>query len=209
LQWDGINKTVLFIILAPLIGMFTGLTIAVAINWLFVHATPRRVDTIFRRGQLFSAAMYSLGHGGNDAQKTMGIIFILLIAASQEGTAFPTPAHVPTEAVLACHLAMGLGTLFGGWRIVKTMGQRIIRLRPVDGFCAETGAAITLGMTVFGGIPVSTTHTITGSLVGVGALKRLSAVRWGVAGQVVWAWILTIPGAALISAVSWWLLWAL
>jgi PiT family inorganic phosphate transporter len=209
LEWDGIGKTVLFIVLAPLIGMVCGLAIAVAVAWLFRRTSPRRVDKIFRRGQLLSAAFYSLGHGGNDAQKTMGIIFLLLLtAAGQSTAAFPhgKPAEVPTEVVLACHVAMGLGTLFGGWRIVKTMGQRIIRLRPVDGFCAETGAALTLGMTVFGGIPVSTTHTITGSIVGVGALKRLSAVRWGVAGRVVWAWILTIPGAAVVAALSLWLL---
>jgi PiT family inorganic phosphate transporter len=139
----------------------------------------------------------------------MGIIFLLLIVASRGGsgqTAFAPPDIVPTEVVLACHTAMGLGTLFGGWRIVKTMGQRIIKLRPVDGFCAETGAAATLVMTIFGGIPVSTTHTITGAIVGVGSLKRLSAVRWRIAGQVVWAWILTIPGTALAAAVSWWLL---
>jgi PiT family inorganic phosphate transporter len=206
LRWDGIGKTVVFIFLAPLVGMATGLVIAVAVLWLFRRATPRQVDHVFRRGQLLSAALYSLGHGGNDAQKTMGIIFVLLIAASRGGETFPEPREVPTEVVLACHAAMGLGTLFGGWRIVKTMGQRIIRLRPVDGFCAETGAAVTLGMTVFGGIPVSTTHTITGAIVGVGALKRLSAVRWGVAGRVVWAWVLTIPGTALVSAACWWLL---
>jgi PiT family inorganic phosphate transporter len=164
------------------------------------------VDKIFRRGQLLSASLYSLGHGGNDAQKTMGIIFVLLIAASQGGSAFSTPVEVPTEVVLACHTAMGIGTLFGGWRIVKTMGQRIIRLRPVDGFCAETGAAATLALTIFGGVPVSTTHTITGAILGVGSLKRLSAVRWGVAGRVVWAWILTIPGTAIVSMICWWLL---
>ncbi len=206
LEWDGIGKTVLFIFLAPLIGLCSGLACAVAVSWLFRYATPRRVDKVFRRGQLLSAALYSLGHGGNDAQKTMGIIFVLLIAASQGGEAFPTPREVPTEVVLACHLAMGVGTLMGGWRIVKTMGQGIIRLRPVDGFCAETGAAMTLALTIFGGVPVSTTHTITGAIVGVGSLKRLSAVRWGVAGRVVWAWVLTIPGAALVAAVCWWLL---
>jgi PiT family inorganic phosphate transporter len=202
----GIGKTVAFIVLAPLIGMITGLTIAVLVSWLFRRASPRRVDKLFRRGQLLSASLYSLGHGGNDAQKTMGIIFVLLIAASQGGEKFATPVEVPTEVVLACHIAMGIGTLFGGWRIVKTMGQRIIRLRPVDGFCAETGAAVTLGMTIFGGVPVSTTHTITGAIVGVGSLKRVSAVRWGVAGRVVWAWILTIPGTAIVSMVCWWLL---
>ena len=207
---EGIGKTALFIVLSPLIGLVTGLAIAVAVHWIFRKATPRGVDSTFRRGQLISAALYSLGHGGNDAQKTMGIIFVLLIAAAAhtpgafyEGMA---PQDVPVEAVLGCHLAMGLGTLFGGWRIVKTMGQRISHLRPVDGFCAESGAAVTLGLTVFLGIPVSTTHTITGSIVGVGSLKRLSAVRWGVAGQVVWAWILTIPGAALIAAASLWIL---
>jgi inorganic phosphate transporter, PiT family len=200
LKLDGLSWIVLFIVLAPIIGLALGLSIAVGIIWLCRQATPLRVDKIFRRGQLLSAALFSLGHGGNDAQKTMGIIFVLLIAASNNSQNFPTPTQVPTEVVLACHLAMGLGTMFGGWRIVKTMGQRIIRLRPIDGFCAETGAALTLGMTtVFGGIPVSTTHTITGAIVGVGSLKRLSAVRWGVAGRVVWAWLLTIPGAALLA----------
>ncbi len=206
LRWDGIGKTALFIVLAPLIGMLTGLLIAVVVFWVFRRSTPRHVDHIFRRGQLLSASLYSLGHGGNDAQKTMGIIFVLLIAASQGGSSFATPAQVPTEVVLACHIAMGLGTLMGGWRIVKTMGQRLIHLRPVDGFCAETGAAVTLALTVFGGVPVSTTHTITGAIVGVGSMKRLSAVRWGVAGRVVWAWILTIPGTALVSMMCWWVL---
>ncbi len=206
LQWDGIGKTVLFIFLAPMIGLLMGLTIAVAVTWAFRRATPRRVDKIFRRGQFLSAAFYSLGHGGNDAQKTMGIIFLLLIIASAKGSGFAAPQEVPTEVVLGCHIAMGLGTLFGGWRIVKTMGQRIIKLRPVDGFCAEGGAAATLILTIFGGVPVSTTHTITGSIVGVGALKRFSAVRWGVAGRVVWAWVLTIPASALIAAVCWVLL---
>lgn len=208
LVWWGILKTCLFIIIAPLLGLVMGLGIAIAVYWIFRHARPRSVDTIFRRGQLLSAALYSLGHGGNDAQKTMGIILVLLMAAAGD-----TPGafaegmdtkklEVPTEVVLACHLAMGVGTLMGGWRIVKTMGQRIIKLRPVDGFCAESGAAFTLILTLFGGIPVSTTHTITGSIVGVGSVKRLSAVRWGVAGRVVWAWIFTIPGAALVSALS-------
>jgi PiT family inorganic phosphate transporter len=184
-----------------------GALIALAVTWMFRSTPPRRVDTLFRRGQLFSAGFFSLGHGGNDAQKTMGIIYVLLIAASANGSNFPKPERVPTEVVLACHLAMALGTLIGGWRIVKTMGQRIIRLRPVDGFCAETAAALTLASTtIFRGIPVSTTHTITGAIVGVGSLKRFSAVRWGVAGRVVWAWILTIPGSALVAAVSWWLL---
>ncbi len=207
LQWGGIGKTVLFIFLAPLIGLITGVLVMVAVVWLFRRATHRQVDTIFRRGQLISAALYSLGHGGNDAQKTMGIIFVLLISASAAGAAFPIPQEVPTEVVLACHLAMGLGTLFGGWRIVKTMGQRIARLRPVDGFAAETGAAATLVLTIFGGVPVSTTHTITGAIVGVGSLKRVKAVRWGVARRVVWAWIVTIPGTAAVAALCWCLLW--
>lgn len=199
LEWDGIGKVVLFIFLSPLIGALIGGIIAVAVLWICRRSTPTKVDGFFRRGQLLSAALYSLGHGGNDAQKTMGIIFVLLIAASQGGQAFPTPEEVPTEVVLACHLAMGLGTLIGGWRIVKTMGQRIIKLRPVDGFCAETGAAATLTMTILGGIPVSTTHTITGAIVGVGSLKRPAAVRWAVAREIVWAWILTIPTTAILA----------
>jgi inorganic phosphate transporter, PiT family len=206
LQWNGIGKTLLFVVLSPLIGAILGLLLTVAVAWLFRWTAPRRVDKLFRRGQLLSAALYSLGHGGNDAQKTMGIIFVLLIAASQGGSTFSTPTEVPTEVVLACHAAMGMGTLLGGWRIVKTMGQRIIKLRPVDGFCAETGAATTLVMTIFGGIPVSTTHTITGAIVGVGSMKRFSAVRWGVAGRVVWAWVLTIPTTACIAGLVWWAL---
>ncbi len=206
LIWQGIGKTVLFIVLAPMIGMMLGLFITWIVTWLFYKATPRSVDKLFRRGQIVSAALYSLGHGGGDAQKTMGIIFVLLIAASQGGKAFPTPETIPTEVVLACHIAIAIGTLFGGWRIVKTMGQKIIRLRPVDGFCAETGAAGTLVLTIFLGIPVSTTHTITGAIVGVGAMKRFSAVRWGVAGRVVWAWIFTIPAAAAIAGISWFVL---
>jgi PiT family inorganic phosphate transporter len=206
LRWDGITKTVVFIVLAPLMGAILGLATGSVVYWICRNQTPRRVDKVFRRGQLISAALYSLGHGGNDAQKTMGIIFLILISASHAGSVFPTPHQVPTEVVLACHTAMGLGTLFGGWRIVKTMGQRIIRLRPVDGFCAETAAATTLVLTVFAGIPVSTTHTITGAIVGVGSLKRLSAVRWGVAGRVVWAWIITIPATVALAALSWWLL---
>ncbi|HTU18194.1 MAG TPA: inorganic phosphate transporter [Gemmataceae bacterium] len=206
LRWHTIGITTAFIVLSPLIGMLTGLMIAVAVFWLFRRATPRHVDHIFRRGQLLSAGLYSLGHGGNDAQKTMGIIFALLIAASQGGSTVATPKHVPTEVILSCHAAIALGTMFGGWRIVKTMGQRIIHLRPVDGFCAETGAAATLVLTVFAGVPVSTTHTITGAIVGVGSMKRLSAVRWGVAGRVVWAWILTIPGTAIVSMICWWVM---
>jgi inorganic phosphate transporter, PiT family len=205
LRWNGLGKTLAFIVLSPLVGAAVAVAVAVAVLWTFRRATPRRVDSTFRRGQLLSAALYSLGHGGNDAQKTMGIIFLLLIAATRAG-GLPEPRQVPTEVVLACHVAMGLGTLLGGWRIVKTMGQRVVKLRPVDGFCAETGAAATLAMTVFGGIPVSTTHTITGALVGVGSLKRLSAVRWVVAREIVWAWVLTIPGTALMAAACLWLL---
>lgn len=269
LAWtDGILRTCIFIVVAPVVGLTMGLIIIVAVYWIFRNARPRTMDTLFRRGQLLSAALYSLGHGGNDAQKTMGIIFALLIAATasnpdltwndryavnqqtidalQKKDPVPEPvlarlsslkdqtfnresefkaelaktlpeedrkryetrilkaadhAQVPTEMVLLCHLAMGLGTLMGGWRIVKTMGQRIIRLRPVDGFCAETGAAFTLVLTILFGIPVSTTHTITGAIVGVGSVQRFSAVRWGVAGRVVWAWIFTIPGAAIVSAI--------
>jgi PiT family inorganic phosphate transporter len=196
----GFFWIVLFIFLAPAIGFVLGTAIAVAVAWLCRRTPPRRVDRIFRWGQFFSAGFFSLGHGGNDAQKTMGIIFLLLIKAGGFGSQRP---YVPTEVVLACHMAMGLGTLFGGWRIVKTMGQGIIRLRPVDGFCAESGAALTLAATTFiRGIPISTTHTITGAIIGVGSLRRFSAVRWGVAGQVVWAWILTIPGSALLAGVT-------
>ncbi len=206
LVWSGILYTCAFIVIAPLIGLVTGMTIITIVYWLFRNARPRNVDSIFRRGQLLSAALYSLGHGGNDAQKTMGIILLLLMTAvSQTPEAFPAGTvadkmQVPLEIAMACYIAMGLGTLMGGWRIVKTMGQHIIRLRPVDGFCAETGAAITLVMTILFGIPVSTTHTITGAIVGVGSVQRFTAVRWGVAGRVVWAWIFTIPGAAIVSA---------
>jgi PiT family inorganic phosphate transporter len=211
LMWDGILKTCVFIVVAPLIGLVTGLAIAVAVFWIFRKARPLSVDKIFRRGQLLSAALYSLGHGGNDAQKTMGIILLLLMMSfPQTPHAFPSGTdatsiqklEVPLEVVLACHLAMGVGTLMGGWRIVKTMGQRIIKLRPVDGFCAESGAAFTLILTLLFGVPVSTTHTITGAIVGVGTTKRLSAVRWGVASRVVWAWVFTIPGAAIVSALG-------
>jgi PiT family inorganic phosphate transporter len=213
LHLDGIAWICLFIVLAPLIGMLLAGLIGIAVMWTFHTFSPQRVDHIFRRGQLLSAALFSLGHGGNDAQKTMGIILVLLVGASEGGSRFDlhrnqqNEPQVPTEVVLACHVAMGLGTLMGGWRIVKTMGQKISRLRPVDGFCAETGAALVLGLTTyFKGIPVSTTHTITGAIVGVSSLKRLSSVRWAVAGQVVWAWILTIPGAALMAALSVWVL---
>jgi PiT family inorganic phosphate transporter len=200
-------STICFILIAPMIGLLAGVFIAVAVSWLFRRATPRNVDGWFRRGQLLSAAFYSLGHGGNDAQKTMGIIFMLLIATHAPlATNDAGKQLVPTEVVLACHIAMGLGTLFGGWRIVKTMGQRLIKLKPVDGFCAEAAGALTLLLTIFAGVPVSTTHTITGAIVGVGSARyRFRSVRWSVAGRVVWAWVLTIPGSAVIAAASWYL----
>lgn len=202
LVWQGIINTSVFIVLAPILGLVLGLAMGIGVHWSFRYWAPGRVNSLFRKGQLISAALYSLGHGGNDAQKTMGIIAGLLFSAGLLGQEF----YVPLWVVLAAHAAMGLGTFFGGWRIVKTMGQRITKLKPVDGFCAETGGAITLFSTAAFGIPVSTTHTITGSIVGVGSLRRLSAVRWGVAGQVVWAWIFTIPAAAFISSICYWLL---
>jgi PiT family inorganic phosphate transporter len=197
----GILKTVAFILISPVLGFFLGGLLMVAVSWLFVRSTPSRVDRWFRRLQLISASAYSLGHGGNDAQKTMGIIWMLLIAAGYSGADEPMPMWV----VVACYVAIAFGTAFGGWRIVKTMGQRITKLRPVGGFCAEGGGAITLFVATALGIPVSTTHTITGSIVGVGSTQGVSAVRWGVAGNIVWAWILTIPCSALIAALGWWL----
>jgi len=202
LLWAGITKTLVFMVIAPVLGLTIGLLLGSAVYWTFRSLTPNRVDGLFRKGQLISAALYSLGHGGNDAQKTMGIISALLFSAGLLGSTF----HVPLWVVLSCHAAMGLGTLFGGWRIVKTMGQKVAKLRPIDGFCAETGGAITLFLASFLGVPVSTTHTITGAIMGVGSLKRVTAVRWGVAGTVVWAWMMTIPAASLISAASYWVL---
>ena len=201
LVWAGIGKVVAFILVAPFLGFILGGTLMVVVSWLANRSTPRRVDKSFRRLQLLSAAAYSLGHGGNDAQKTIGIIWMLLLAA---GT-LKTGESVPMWVVISCYTAMGLGTMFGGWRIVKTMGQRITKLRPVGGFCAETGGAITLFMATSLGIPVSTTHTITGAIVGVGTSKGPSNVRWGVAGSIVWAWVLTIPASALIAALAWWI----
>ena len=203
LKAEGWIKTLTFIVLSPLIGMTIGFILMITVYWIFNRVRVNRVDRIFRTGQLFSAAAYSLGHGGNDAQKTMGIITIVLVAG---GFLQMTPAgklpEIPLWVVLAAHLAIGLGTLSGGWRIVKTMGTKIVKLQPVGGFCAETAGALTLfGATSFG-IPVSTTHTITGSIVGVGSAKRFSAVKWGVAGRIVWAWVLTIPMAAVIAALS-------
>ena len=198
---SGFSKIATFIVLSPLLGLVLGVVFIVIVLNLFWQSTPGRVDHYFRRLQLVSSAFYSLGHGTNDAQKTMGIIGILLFNAGYLGREF----YIPYWVILACHAALGLGTLSGGWRIVRTMGMRITKLQPVDGFCAETAGAITLLGTAYAGIPVSTTHTITGAIVGVGAARRLSAVRWGVARTVVWAWVLTIPGSALIAAMAYWI----
>ena len=201
LIYSGIIKTIAFIVISPVLGLIVGLLLGVIVYWTVRRKTPAKVDTLFRKGQLISAAAYSLGHGGNDAQKTMGIIASLLFSAGLLGPTF----HIPLWVVLTCHGAIALGTLSGGWRIVKTMGQKITKLRPVDGFCAETGAAFSLFFASALGIPVSTTHTITGAIVGIGSLKRFSAVKWGVAGQIVWAWIITIPAVALISAITYYI----
>src|SRR5437899_7153222 len=190
----------LAIVASPLLGFMLGMLLMTAVAHLFFRTTPRRVDRWFRRLQFVSASLYSLGHGGNDAQKTMGIVAMLLFTAGMSGPTF----HVPFWVVITCQIAMALGTLFGGWRIVKTMGMKITRLKPVGGFCAETGGAITLFLATGLGIPVSTTHTITGAIIGVGATHKLSAVRWGVAERIVWAWGLTIPCAAFMSALAWW-----
>jgi PiT family inorganic phosphate transporter len=192
LVWRGITKTVIFIFVSPILGFVLGIVLGAAVYWACRNSTPSRVDHIFRKGQLISAALYSLGHGGNDAQKTMGISVGLLTGEF----------HIPLYVVLLCHASIALGTMFGGWRIVKTMGQKVAKLRPVDGFSAESGAAMTLAISSAFGIPVSTTHTITGSIMGVGSLRRLTAVRWGVAYNIIWAWILTIPAAGIISAVT-------
>src|SRR4051812_48999495 len=195
---EGLRKIGVFIVLSPLIGLAFALILTMLIMWVFHrYSHVERLNRGFRRGQLLSAAAFSLGHGGNDAQKTMGIILAVLIAAHQ----VPKDADVPLWVVLLAHSAIGLGTLSGGWRIVKTMGSKITRLQPVGGMAAETAAAVTLFAASWSGIPVSTTHTITGAIVGVGASRRLSAVRWGVAGRVVWAWVLTIPGSAIVAAV--------
>jgi PiT family inorganic phosphate transporter len=197
LYWDKLLMTLAFILVAPILGLLLSLTITIGMSWLLRKARPKTVDIRFRKLQLLSAAAYSLGHGGNDAQKTMGIIVALLVAAQ-----YMPKDHVgiPWWIIIACHAAMAVGTAFGGWRIVRTMGMKITKLQPVGGFCAETAGAITLFLSTFGGIPVSTTHTITGAIVGVGSVRSLSAVRWGVAGRIVWAWVLTIPAAAGVSA---------
>ena len=194
---SGWIKTISFIFISPLVGMLLGLAFMVAILWMFRRQLPDRVDKLFRKLQLLSAALFSLGHGGNDAQKTMGIIAAVLVASNVNPMA---NKEIPLWVVLSCHAAIGLGTMSGGWRIVHTMGSRITKLKPVGGFAAETAGATALFLSTYGGIPVSTTHTITGGIVGVGATRRLSAVRWGIAGRVVWAWVLTIPISGLIAA---------
>ena len=198
----GVFKTVAFIFVSPMLGFLLGSLMMVLVAWVCRRATPSKVDRWFRRLQLVSAGAYSLGHGGNDAQKTIGIIWMLLIATGYTSASAALP---PTWTIVSCYLAIAAGTMFGGWRIVKTMGQKITKLRPVGGFCAETGGAITLFLATGLGIPVSTTHTITGAIVGVGSTQRASAVRWGVAGNIVWAWIFTIPASAFVAAIAYWL----
>lgn len=198
----GILKTVAFIFVSPLLGYVLGSLMMVVVAWVCRRARPSKVDKWFRRLQLISAGAYSLGHGGNDAQKTIGIIWMLLIATGYSAATDPSP---PTWTILSCYAAIGAGTMFGGWRIVRTMGQKITKLKPVGGFCAETGGAMTLFLATALGIPVSTTHTITGAIVGVGSVQRASAVRWGVAGNIVWAWVLTIPASAFVAGVAYWI----
>jgi PiT family inorganic phosphate transporter len=194
----GILKTAAFIVISPLLGMLLGGLLMVSVSWMCFRQSPRRVDRWFRRLQLVSSALYSLGHGSNDAQKTMGIIWLLLI-----GAGLTDRDHLPFWVILSCYVAIALGTLFGGWRIVRTMGQKITKLKPVGGFAAETGGAIALFTATNLGVPVSTTHTITGAIIGVGSVQRVSAVRWGVAGGIVFAWIVTIPASAAIAAGAW------
>ena len=198
----GLIKTIGFIVLSPMLGLLFGSLMMLLVSWLFVRSTPQRIDKWFRRLQLISASMYSLGHGGNDAQKTMGIIWMLLISSGFTAASDTVP---PIWVIISCYVAISIGTLFGGWRIVKTMGQKITKLKPVGGFCAETGGAITLFLATSLGIPVSTTHTITGAIVGVGSSRKMSAVRWGIAGNIVWAWIFTIPASAFVAAIAWWI----
>jgi PiT family inorganic phosphate transporter len=202
LDAESLEKTILFIPLSPLLGLVLGFLLMLASLWIFRRSSPARVDGLFRRLQLLSAAAFSLGHGGNDAQKTMGIISALLVGSGYLELQPDGDLPVPLWIVLSAHAAIALGTLVGGWRIVKTLGQRITALKPVGGFSAETAAATSLYLATALGIPVSTTHTITGAIVGVGATRRLSAVRWGVAGRIVWAWVLTIPAAGLVAAVT-------
>ncbi len=198
--FGGWTKTLLFLFLAPFMGMVMGFLLMLLLMWIFHDRPSAKINQKFKKFQLFSAALYSLGHGTNDAQKTMGIITGLLVTAG-----FLKEFHVPFWVILLSHFAIAMGTLFGGWRIVKTMGQKITKLKPSGGFCAETAGGITLLLTAWGGIPVSTTHTITGAIMGVGATKRLSGVRWGVAGNIMLAWVMTIPASALVGAVSYWI----
>ncbi|NUT15830.1 MAG: inorganic phosphate transporter [Cupriavidus sp.] len=198
---SGLLKTVAFILISPLLGFILGSLMMVIVGWTFFRTPPSRVDRWFRRLQLVSASMYSLGHGGNDAQKTIGIIWMLLIASGH----VVAGGQPPTWVIVSCYVAIGMGTLFGGLRIVRTMGQKITKLKPVGGFCAETGGALTLFLASALGVPVSTTHTITGAIVGVGSSQKMSAVRWGVAGNIVWAWVLTIPASAFMAAIAWWI----
>ncbi|MGL4667111.1 MAG: inorganic phosphate transporter, partial [Saezia sp.] len=200
--WSGIGRTVAFIFISPLMGYLLGSLITVIVSWICRRQAPGNVDKWFRRLQLVSAAAYSLGHGGNDAQKTIGIIWMLLISA---GYSTATAEMPPWWVIVSCYVAIALGTMSGGWRIVKTMGQKITKLKPVGGFCAETGGAMTLYFATFLGVPVSTTHTITGAIVGVGSVQRASAVRWSVAGNIVWAWIVTIPASALMAAAGYYI----
>lgn len=199
--WSGLLKTAGAIVMSPLLGFVLALFLVLCVTWIFIRQTPFAVDSTFRVLQFVSASLYSLGHGGNDAQKTMGIIAVLLYSQGHTGAEF----HVPLWVVLSCQSAMALGTLFGGWRIVHTMGSKITRLNPMQGFCAETGGALTLFAATWLGIPVSTTHTITGAIIGVGAARRVSAVRWGLAGNIVIAWVITLPAAAAISALTYWM----
>ncbi|MBI2519801.1 MAG: inorganic phosphate transporter [Bdellovibrio sp.] len=201
LMLSGFTKIAFSIVLSPLFGFVLAFIFMSLVSLLLFKSTPRKVDRWGRRLQLVSASLYSLGHGGNDAQKTMGIIAVLLFSTGRLGPEF----HVPLWIVLSCHAAMGMGTLFGGWRIVETMGMKITKLRPIGGMCAETAGALTLFMATGLGIPVSTTHTITGSIMGVGSVTKFSAVRWGVAEKIIWAWVLTIPASAFIAAVTWWI----
>ena len=201
LMTSGILKIVAFIFISPLLGFLFGSLMMVVVAWICRRTRPNKVDKWFRRLQLLSAGAYSLGHGGNDAQKTIGIIWLLLIATGYSSAGESSP---PLWTIISCYMAIGMGTMFGGWRIVKTMGQKITKLKPVGGFCAETGGAMTLFLATFLGVPVSTTHTITGAIVGVGSTQRMSAVRWGVAGNIVWAWILTIPASAFVASIAYW-----
>jgi PiT family inorganic phosphate transporter len=209
LGWSKISSTALFIFISPVIGYIGSAIMMVVCSWLLRRANPGKVDRWFRRLQLLSAAAFSLNHGGNDAQKTMGIIVVLLYSQGYLGDHFPVGHQIPKWIVVGCYLAMGLGTMSGGWRIVRTMGMRLTKLRPFGGFCAETGGSVAIFVATMMGIPVSTTHTITGAIVGVGSVSRPGSVRWGVAGRIVWAWIFTIPASAAISAITYYVARAL